>query len=102
MKMDDLVIMNVNMGKGSLSHPVKILHHYPSSLINLFPDLSYYDHSPAPPWLHYADIPHHRHDYSLQGVPKKCDLGGRQLCPQYLIIFFQKVDVFVFIAKEIS
>ena len=26
-KMDDLVIMNVNMGKGSLSNPVKILHH---------------------------------------------------------------------------
>ena len=26
-KMDDLVIMNVNMGKGSLSNPVKTLHH---------------------------------------------------------------------------
>ena len=26
-KMDDLVIMNMNMGKGSLSNTVKILHH---------------------------------------------------------------------------
>ena len=50
-------------GERFIKSSCQILHHYPSSLINLFPDLSYYDHSLAPPWLHYADIPHHCHDY---------------------------------------